>query len=275
MLVSIKNILENAYKKEYAVPAYNINSIEWAKFILEACNEDKSPVILEVTPSSIEYIGGYETVYNAVKSLIKELNIKVDVALHLDHAKDFETCKKAIDAGFRSVMIDASNKVLDENIDIVSKVVEYAHNNNTCVEAELGSRDGEKCSYEEVEKFVEETGIDTFAPAVGNKHGIYTTDADIDFELLGSISKLVKLPIVLHGASGLDENKITTAIFCGVAKININTDLQYAWAEGVRKYLEYDKDVYDPRKIIGSGSSEIKRVIHQKNILLKSINKSN
>ena len=275
MLVNIKNILENAYKNEYAVPAYNINSIEWAKFILEACNEDKSPVILEVTPSSIEYIGGYETVYNAVKSLIKELNIKVDVALHLDHAKDFETCKKAIDAGFRSVMIDASNKVLDENIDIVSKVVEYAHNNNTCVEAELGSIDGEKCSYEEVEKFVEETGIDTFAPAVGNKHGIYTTDADIDFELLGSISKLVKLPIVLHGASGLDENKITTAIFCGVAKININTDLQYAWAEGVRKYLEYDKDVYDPRKIIGSGSSEIKRVIHQKNILLKSINKSN
>ena len=274
MLVSIKNILENAYKKEYAVPAYNINSIEWAKFILEACNEDKSPVILEVTPSAINYVGGYETVYNAVKSLIKDLDIKIDVALHLDHAKDFESCKKAIDAGFRSVMIDASDRPLDENIKIVSEVVEYAHANNTFVEAELGSIDGEKCSYDEVEEFVLETGIDTFAPAIGNKHGIYTTEADIDFELLGSIAKLVKIPIVLHGASGLDENKIKTAIFCGVAKININTDLQYAWAENVRKYLEYDKEVYDPRKIIGSGKDGIKDIIHQKNKLLGSINKS-
>ena len=274
MLVSIKNILENAYKNEYAVPAYNINSIEWAKFILEACREDKSPVILEVTPSAISYIGGYETAYNAIKSLIKDLNITTDVALHLDHAKDFESCKKAIDAGFKSVMIDASDKELSENINIVKEVVEYAHNNNTFVEAELGSIDGGKCSYEEVEEFVTQTGIDAFAPAVGNKHGIYDGEADIDFELLGSISKLVKIPLVLHGASGLDENKIKTAIFCGVVKININTDLQYAWATGVRKYLEFDKEVYDPRKIIGSGSVEIKDIIHQKNRLLKSINKS-
>ena len=275
MLVNINNMLESAYKKGYAVGAYNINNLEWTKWILEACNEDNSPVILSVSPTSANYFGGYDVVINLVKSLIKDLNIKIDVSLHLDHAKDVETCKKAIDAGFRSVMIDASNKPLEENIRIVNDVVAYAKQYSAFVEAELGSIDGEVCSYDESGTFVQNTGIDFFAPAVGNRHGVYDENPNIDFELLGSISKLVKIPIVLHGASGLDENKIKTAIFCGVSKININTELQLEWTKKVREYLNNNPDEYDPRKIIASGREAIKNLIHEKNVIFGCNNRAN
>lgn len=274
MLVSIKKIIDDAYKNEYAIGAYNINNLEWTKWILQACEEDKSPVILEVTPSAVNYMGGFDVVINMVKSMIKDLDITVDVALHLDHAKDFLTCKKAIDAGFKSVMIDASDKPFEENVNIVNEVVKYAKQNNAFVESELGSIDGGCCSYDESGVFVLDTGIDFFAPAVGNKHGIYNGDEEINFELLGAISKQVKLPLVLHGASGIDDNKIKTAIFCGVCKININTDLQIAWANEVRKYLDFKNNEHDPRLIIGSGKDAIKTVVHKKNTLFGSINKN-
>lgn len=283
MLVNSNALLINALKEGYAIPSYNINNLEWTKFILEACNSDRSPVILAATPSAINYFGGYKIIYAVVKNLIDELNIKVPVVLHLDHAGNFEACKSAIDAGFTSVMIDASNKSLEENIEITNRVVEYATSRGVSVEAEFGSLNEtsdellQGYSYTDVEsskEFVIATGINSFAPSVGNCHGIYKSDAKIDFELLGAICKNVKVPLVLHGASGLDDNKIKTAIFCGVSKININTDLQIAWSNEVRKYLEEKKEVYDPRKIIKSGEYALKRVVHEKNELIGSKNKA-
>lgn len=278
MLINSNLILEKALKEGYAVPSYNINNLEWTKFILEACNEDRSPVILAVSPSAIDYFGGYKTVSSLVKNMINELNIKIPIVLHLDHATTFEECKMAIDSGFTSVMIDASSKEIEENIDITNLVIDYAKKHNVSVEAELGNLNEKEGLYslanlQECKDFVIATGVNSLAPCVGNKHGIYKQDDNIDFELLGSICKEVKIPLVLHGASGLDENKLKTAIFCGVSKVNINTDLQLTWATAVRKYLEYDKEVYDPRKIIKSGEFALKKLVHEKNNVLGSKNK--
>lgn len=283
MLINSNGLLEKALKDGYAIPAYNINNLEWTRFILEACNSDKSPVILSVTPSAISYFGGYKVVFNIVKNLINELNIKIPVVLHLDHGKSFLECKNAIDAGFTSVMIDASNLSLDENIQVTNEVIEYALSHNVSVEAELGSFAGDdekkegEYSYTDIEsskEFVIATNVNSLAPSVGNFHGIYKETPNIDFELLGAICKNTKTPLVLHGASGLDDNKIRTSIFCGVAKININTELQVAWSNELRKYLKENKEVYDPRKIIKSGEHALKAVIHRKNILFESKNKA-
>lgn len=283
MLVNSDALLNSALKNGYAIPAYNINNIEWARFILEACNEDKSPVILAVTQKAVDYFGGYKIVFDVVKDLINELNVKIPVVLHLDHGVSVESCKRAIDAGFTSVMLDASNENLEDNIKYTNEVISYAKKKNVSVEAEIGKMQGEEddvfsdlsyTSVEEANEFVIETGVNSLAPAIGNVHGIYKTEPKLDFELLGAICKSTKIPLVLHGASGLDDNKIKTAIFCGVTKININTDLQVAWSNAVRRYLSDDGFVYDPRKIIKSGESALKNEVHKKNNLFGSKNRA-
>lgn len=283
MLVNSNEILRKAEKEGYAIGAYNINNLEWTRYILEACNSDRCPVILAVTPKSVAYFGGYRVVYSVVKSLINDLNIKVPVVLHLDHASSFIECKEAIDFGFTSVMIDASKMSLEDNIDVTRKVVEYASSKNVSVEAEVGALNSEDSSddsnknYSSIEdciSFVSATGVNSLAPSVGNMHGIYKEEPKIDFSLLGAICKSVKEPLVLHGASGLDDNKIKTAIFCGVSKININTDLQIVWAKSVRKYLKDNENEYDPRHIIKSGEKSVKELIHYKNELFGSKNKA-
>lgn len=282
LLVNSDSLLSMASKEGYAVPAYNINNLEWARFILEACQEDKSPVILAVTEKSISYFGGTKVVYNMVKSLIDELSITVPVVLHLDHGSSVEICKKAIDSGFTSVMMDASRKSMQDNVSDTNEVISYAANKNVSVEAEIGvlnEEEGEplendSVTPEDAKEFVLQTGVSSLAPSVGNKHGIYKDEPKLDFELLGLICKSVKIPLVLHGASGLNDNMIKTAIFCGVAKININTDLQIVWADAVRRFLDYNKKEYDPRVIIASGEQAIKKMVHYKNNLFGSKNRA-
>lgn len=226
MLVNGNDLLKVALKEGYAIPAYNINSFEWIRFILEACEEDKSPVILSVSPKTINYFSNYQIVYNVVTSLMESLKITVPVVLHLDHAKTFEECKAAIDVGFTSVMIDASSLSLEDNISITNKVIEYAKDKMVNVEAGVGkivdTDEDEKISYtdlQEVEEFVLRTNVDIIAPSIGNIHGFYNDNPKLDFELLGQICRLVKVPVALHGASFLDENKIKTAIFAGLARL--------------------------------------------------------
>lgn len=278
MLENSNGLFLRAQKEGYAIPAYNVNNLEWAKIILETCNFDKSPVILSVSEKSVHYFGGYKTVVSTIKSLINDLKIKIPVVLHLDHASCFLSCKEAIDSGFTSIMIDLSKEEYSKNVEITSSVVCYAKKHNVTVEAELGiigdynsrsiSSDIEKCK-----DFVLTTQIDSFAPSIGNVHGFYSKDNKLDFELLGAISKEVKIPLVLHGASNLDANKLKTAIFCGVCKVNFNTDLMYAWSKSVRNYLNLNKEVYDPREIILSGADSIRKVIHLKNEIIESKNK--
>lgn len=283
MLVNMKEMLNKADSGKYAVPHFNINNLEWTRFILEECQELNSPVILGVSEGAIKYMGGYKTVSNLVKSLISDLNITIPVALHLDHGSSYESCVQAIDNGFTSVMIDASKYPLEENINITKQVVLYAKDKNVTVEAEVGAVGGEEdgvadeLAYAKIEdavKLVDSTNIDFLAPALGSVHGIYKGKPKLDFERMVKIHELIKLPLVLHGGSGIPDELIKKSISCGITKININTELQIAWSNAVRIFLNENDKVYDPRKIIKGGEIAMKEMIKEKIILFGSNGKA-
>lgn len=273
MLVNSKNILLKGKENKKAIFHFNINNLEWTKNILLECDRLYVPVILGVSESAITYMGGYNVVYSIVSSLIKDLNIKIDVVLHLDHGKSVESCIKAIDAGFTSVMIDASLESFEKNIEITKKVVEYAHLKNVTVEAELGvmgemsnndTKFGNLTNKDDCIKFVKETNVDSLAASVGTVHGLYTGKLNIDYGLIYEISHNVDIPLVLHGGSGLSNDVLKKCVESGITKININSDLQYKWSKMVRSYLESNQDVIDPRKIISSGMDALKQEIDLK-----------
>ena len=283
MLQNMIKMLDKAKKDGYAVPQFNINNLEWTKYILEACEEGKSPVILGVSEGAAKYMGGYNVVTNIVKGLIKDLGITIPVAIHLDHGSSFDTCKKAIDAGFTSVMIDASRFSLEENIRITKQVVKYAKRKKVSIEAEIGhiggSEDGisSDLMYATVEDSLElykNTKVDFLAPALGSVHGLYKGEPKINFERMKEIHKKLNIPLVLHGGTGLPDDIIKESINCGICKININTELQIAWTKGVREKLNNDDNVYDPRKVISAGEKNVKEAITNKIILLGSLNKA-
>lgn len=280
MLVNSKEILEKAKQGNYAVPHFNINNLEWTRYILEEMQELNSGVILGVSEGAIKYMGGVNVVTNLVKSLIKDLNIQIDVVLHLDHGSSFEICQKCIDAGFTSVMIDASHHPLLKNIEITKKVVEYAHDKNVTVEAEIGQIGGTEdgmegknynAKLEDVIALVNSTHIDSVAPALGSVHGLYKGKPNLDFITMKKISENVSIPLVLHGGTGIPDDLIQEAIKNGINKININTELQIAWANEVRKFLKENETVYDPRKVISSGEKAVKNVVKEKTKLFKNI----
>lgn len=273
MLVNSKEMLLNAKKLHYAVPHFNINNLEWTKYILEEMDKLEKPVILGVSEGAAKYMGGWNVVAKMVQALIDDLNISIDVCLHVDHGSSFETCKKAIDAGFTSVMIDASKHSLEENIAITKEVVEYAHQRGVTVEAEIGhiggSEDGITGSnfnarLDECEYLVKETNIDSLAPALGSVHGLYKGEPNLDFETMKQINDALEIPLVLHGGTGIPASQIEKAIECGISKININTELQIAWHDGVKQYIKENINTYDPRKVIASGEKNIKETINLK-----------
>lgn len=281
MLINAKKMLNSALDKKYAVCQFNINNLEWTRFILEECDKNNAPVILGVSEGAIKYMGGYKTVFNIIEGLIDDLNIKVPVALHLDHGSSFENCKKAIDNGFTSVMIDASKYEIDKNIKLTKEVTSYAKNFNVSVEAEVGHIGGEEdgviadiyyAKVDDAISIVKETNVDFLAPALGSVHGLYKGEPNLNFDRMEEIKSKTKIPLVLHGGSGIPDDKIKKAISCGIAKININTDLQIAWTKKVREYLNQNLDVYDPRKIIKAGEGAIKDAIKEKLILTGSRN---
>lgn len=283
MIVNTKKMLEDAKIGSYAVPQFNINNLEWTRYVLEICEELKSPVILGVSEGASNYMGGYKTVYNLVKGLIDDLGITIPVSLHLDHGKSSEACLKAIDAGFSSVMIDSSALSLLDNISTTNIVVKYAHDHGVTVEAEIGHIGGAEDS-EEIEvayakledcvEFVDKTQIDSLAPALGSVHGLYKGEAKIDLIRMKTINNTINIPLVLHGGTGIPDTTIKGAIECGVCKININTELQFAWATAVRLFLNNNLNVYDPRKIIGAGESSLKLSAQEKIMLFKSNNRT-
>ena len=277
MLVNGKKMLDTARKERNVIYHFNINNLEWTKIILEKCNELNKQVILGVSEGAIRYMGGYHVVVAMVNSLINDLNITIDVCLHLDHGSSFDSCKKAIDAGFTSVMIDASKLDLEKNILETKKVVDYAHQYNVTVEAEIGHVGGMEddvkstillADYDDCVRFINETGIDSLAPAIGTVHGIYKGELNIDYELIQKLRETVNVPLVMHGGSGLDASVLKKAILSGISKINLNSDIQKVWCDEVRKYLMENPSVYDPRKVISSGANAIRKFIEDKiNIL--------
>lgn len=272
MLVNFIEMLNKAKKEHYAVPQFNINNLEWTKYILEECRDLNVPVILGVSEGAAKYMGGFNVVSAMVTELVKSLNVTTPVCLHLDHGTSQESCIKAIDAGFTSVMIDASRHELAENIKITKEVVDYAHTKGVSVEAEVGHIGGTEdnitssstnATLEDCQVLFENTKIDSLAPALGSVHGFYKGEPNLDFDTMQIINEKLPIPLVLHGGTGIPADKIVKAISCGISKININTDLQAVWSNAVREKLNTDQEVYDPRKVIGSGEQAMKQRIKE------------
>ena len=284
-LENMVGMLNKAFKEHYAVGQFNINNVEWTSAILEEAEKTNTPVILGVTTSAAKYMGGWHTVVGMVKGLMEDLKITVPVALHVDHGPTVKDCKDAIDAGFTSVMIDASHYPLEENIRIVKEVTDYAHSrpNYVSVEAELGRVGGQEdfvvaeSAYaipEECVRLVKETGVDCLAPALGSVHGPYHGEPKLGFKEMKEIAGLVNIPLVLHGGSGIPNDQLRMAIDRGTSKININTECQMAWTKIVREVLSTNDKVYDPRKIIGPGREGIKQVFIDKVTFFGSLGKA-
>lgn len=275
-LVSMKDMLNAAKDNSYAVGQFNLNNLEYAQAILEAAEEEKSPVILGVSEGAGRYMGGFSVVVAIVKALMKENKTTVPVAIHLDHGSSFEACAQAIHAGFPSVMIDGSHLPLEENIAITKKVVELAHIHNVSVEAELGRIGGEEDDLvvddadamyaipEECERLINETNVDCFAPALGSVHGPYKGEPNLGFDRMQEVFNLTKVPLVLHGGTGIPVKDIQRAISLGTAKINVNTENQIVQAKKVREVLADNPDMYDPRKYMGPGRDAIKQAVISK-----------
>ncbi|TDL96773.1 fructose-bisphosphate aldolase [Macrococcus brunensis] len=273
-LVSMKEMLIQAKEGGYAVGQYNLNNLEFTQAILGASQEENAPVILGVSEGAGKYMGGFYTVVKMVEGLMKDMNITVPVAIHLDHGSSFEKCKEAIDAGFTSVMIDASHHSFEENVEITKKVVEYAHSKGVSVEAELGRVGGQEddvvsdgvvyADAKECQELVEKTGIDCLAPALGSVHGPYKGEPNLGFKEMEEIGRATGLPLVLHGGTGIPTKDITRSISLGTAKINVNTENQIASAKAVRDTLNNDANVYDPRKYLGPAREAIKATVQGK-----------
>ncbi|MBT0159568.1 class II fructose-1,6-bisphosphate aldolase [Candidatus Bathyarchaeota archaeon A05DMB-2] len=305
MLVTNKDLMVPARKNGYAIPALNVQNLESLTAVAEAAAEEKSPVIMQITPSVIKYAG-----LQYITGLAKTAAAlhPVPVAIHLDHGEDFDTAAKCVEAGFSSVMIDGSFLKFEENVALTKRVVDMAHPKGVSVEAELGKLAGvEERSVEEKDailtdpdsavEFVEKTGVDALAVAIGTSHGAYKfkAEAKLDLERLKSISEKVAIPLVLHGASsvpqwlvekanqygaglsgakGIPENEYRKAIALGIAKINIDTDLRLAFTATVREVLANSPKEFDPRKILGPAKAAMKEVAKGKMRLFGSSGKA-
>ncbi len=309
-LVTTTEMFKKAYAGGYAVGAFNVNNMEMIQAIVEAANECRSPVILQVSAGARKYAN---PVYlrHLVEAAVETTDIPI--AMHLDHGADFEICKSSIDGGFTSVMIDASSKPWEENIAITKKVVEYAHDHGVVVEAELGKlagieddvhvadHDAMFTSPDEVEEFTSRTGIDSLAIAIGTSHGAYKfkpgQDPKLRIDILEEIGRrLPGFPIVLHGASsvpqdqvavvnrfggsmpnaiGIPESELKKAAALAVCKINIDSDLRVAFTAAIRKHLAENPSHFDPRQYLGDARANMKEMVKHKIIdVLGSANKA-
>lgn len=257
-LVSMKNMLEKAKQENRAIGAFNILNLEWTQAILKAAAKSNQDVIISVSENAAKYMGGFKTIANMVGNLVEYYDCPFEVALHLDHGDRFEICKEAIDAGFTSVMIDASKLPIEENIAVTKQVVEYAHARGVSVEAEVGIVGGSEddvhgdiqyASLEDCIRITNETGIDFLAPALGSVHGFYKGEPKLGFVEMKEIATTINLPLVLHGGSGIDDEKIQKAISCGICKINVNTENQVTFKNKLKEIVA--TDALDPRKLLG------------------------
>ncbi len=294
-LVNTRKMFEEAFKGGFAIGAFNINNMEIIQGIVDACKAKNTPVILQVSAGAMKYMRP-AYLKHLVDAAVEETGL--DIALHLDHGPDFETCKKAIDIGFTSVMIDGSHHPLEENIEITKKVVEYAHERNVTVEAELGRLAGVEddvdvseadaiyTNPDEALEFVQKTGVDSLAIAIGTSHGAYKFkgEAKLDFDRLEKITEKLEAagihnyPIVLHGASAVDQKYVAMcnenggnlggakgiptemlrkAASMSVCKINMDTDIRLAMTGSIRKVLNEKPEEFDPRKYLGLGRENV------------------
>lgn len=272
-ILSTREMLKKAQREGYAIPAFNIHNLETLQVVVDTAAELRSPVILAGTPSTIAYAGG-EYIVAMDETAAKEYDIPI--AIHLDHYEDVEAIKHFIDLGFKSAMIDASHLDYEDNIRIVREVVEYAHKFDATVEAELGrlggqeddlivdEKDSKYTNPEQARDFVERTGIDSLAVAIGTAHGLYQGEAKLDFDRLKEIRDMVDVPLVLHGASDVPDELVKKAISLGICKVNVATDLKIPFSDAVKKYFNENPTVNDKRKYMTPGKEAMKKIVAHK-----------
>ena len=296
-LVTTKDMFEKSMKEHFAIGAFNVNNMEIIQGIVDAAAEQNSPVILQASSSAIKY-ARVPYLKKMIEAALEEHDIPV--VLHLDHGPDFETCKMCIDNGFTSVMIDGSKYDFEENVALTKKVVDYAHSHGVVVEAELGklagieddvnvsASDAMYTDPEQAKEFVERTGCDSLAIAIGTSHGAYKFkgEAKLRFDILAKVKELIpNTPIVLHGAStvipefveqcnkyggnipgakGVPDEMLHEASLSGVSKINVDTDLRLAMTGAIREVFTEDPSVFDPRKYLGAARTQIKDIVEHK-----------
>lgn len=282
-LVNTHEMLNNAQNENYAVPAFNIHNLETLQVVIQTAAELKSPVILAGTPGTITYCGPD---YFVAMAKTAAALYDIPIAIHLDHFEDIAEIKCCLDAGFTSCMIDASHSAFKKNIATVTEVVKYAHNKNATVEAELGrlggieddlvvnEKDTKFTNPLQAREFVQCTGIDSLAVAIGTAHGLYKGEPKLDFERLTEIHKIVDVPLVLHGASDVPFESVQKAIKLGICKVNIATDLKVPFAKAVKDYFQENPDANDPRKYLAPAKEAMKKVVAEKIRMCKSDGKA-
>jgi len=278
MLVHIKEILNNAHKHGYAIGAFNTSNLEMTLGIIRAAVAKKAPVIVQISETSIRY-GGLMPLTNIVHEIAKSEAVNIPVALHLDHGRSFRTVAQCIKAGFTSIMIDQSELPFDENVTLSKQAVEYAHKREVWAQGELGSLLGEEdleklpkdkeymTDPEQAKDFVAKTGVDTLAVSIGNIHGIIKmklVKPNLDLDRLAEIHKLTKIPLVLHGASGLGEGDISQVIERGVNIVNIDTELRLTFTNALRDTLRQNPEMYDPRKVLSPVIDATQKMVENK-----------
>jgi tagatose 1,6-diphosphate aldolase GatY/KbaY len=270
MLINGAELLKKARRGRYAVGAFNINNLETLQGICEAAEKLKSPVIIQTTPSAIKY-AGLEFLASMVK--IASFLYDIPMVLHLDHGQSLEQVEACIEYGYTSVMIDGSMLPFEENIALTKKVVEIAHDRNISVEGELGQLPGKKDVITAIElmtnpamaeEFVRKTNVDALAVAIGTRHGFWKGEEKINFRRLAAIAKRVKIPLVLHGGSGVSDEDIQKAIKKGIAKINIDTEIRMVFSEGLREGLREDLKKYDIRAVMSKGRQAVEKLVEEK-----------
>ena len=287
MLVNATDMLNKAREGKYAVGHFNINNLEWAKSILLTAQEMNAPVILGVSEGAGKYMGGFKVVADMVKALTDSMEITVPVALHLDHGT-YEGCYECIKAGFSSIMFDGSHYPIAENVEKTKELVAITKALGMSLEAEVGAIGGEEdgvigageCADPDECKAIADLGVNMLAAGIGNIHGKYPANwKGLSFETLEAVkAKVGNMPLVLHGGTGIPEDMIKKAISLGVAKINVNTECQLAFAAATRKYIEEGKDLegkgFDPRKLLAPGTEAIKQTVREKITLFGSAGKA-
>ncbi|EKE19503.1 MAG: hypothetical protein ACD_8C00146G0008 [uncultured bacterium] len=277
MITSVKEILKKAQEGGYAVGAFNTTNMETTRAIVEAAKEMKSPVIIQITEKTMDYAGGRQ-IFNIVKNMAEMYAPEIPIGIHLDHGKSFDICKRCVELGFTSVMIDGSRKNFSDNVSVTKNVVEFAHSKGVDVQGELGSVpyigemeagevdwDKYMTDPDEAAEFVQQTGIDALAVAIGNAHGFVKERSQPDYERLSKIREKVSVPIVLHGASDWENGRVKEAVANGVSCFNVDTATRVAFVNSIIRTVHKKEEIaFDIRKILGDAQEEVKKTVAQK-----------
>ena len=279
--VTTEQMLRNADMNGYAIGAFNVENMEMVMAVIKACEEMNSPAILQTTPSTVKY-AGLNMYYANVAAAAKAAS--VPIALHLDHGNSFDLAKGALETGYTSIMIDGSKLPFEENIDVARRVVEICKPKNIPVEAELGTVGGKEDNVScdtpqytdpgDAATFVKETGISSLAVAIGTAHGIYKGTPKLNVTLLSEIRKVVSIPLVLHGASGVPDETVKDCIKRGISKVNFATELRIAYSDGVKAFLKENPDAFDPKKYGTVGMQNVTELVKKKILVCGSDGKA-